>query len=127
MKEIKYDLENELIKDENERKYNLKIKRLKDLASKMSPKFTLKNKDKDGISIVALIFGDSGKAYFFSPGNFNLNTGDIVKVNDSSNVERLAGVVIGNSKINEETVKKELKPVLEIIYKNPANLQKKIK
>jgi hypothetical protein len=87
MKEIKYDLENELKVKVNEDALNLKIKRLKDLSIKISPKFNLKNLDNNGINIVALIFGNSGKAYFFSPGNYKLNTGDIVRVHDSSNIE----------------------------------------
>lgn len=125
MKEIKYDLESELKVKVNEDALNLKIKRLKDLSIKISPKFNLKNLDNNGVNIVALIFGNSGKAYFFSPGSYKLNTGDIVKVHDSSNIERLAGVVIGNSKINENSIKKELRPVLEVVYKNPKNNLKK--
>ena len=118
MKEIVYDLENE-INDENKKKdFNLKVKRLKELSIKLSSKFNLKNKDSSGVNIVALIFGNSGKAYFFSPGDYKLNAGDIVRVHDSSNIERLAGVVIGNTKISKEAVKKELKPVLEVVSKN---------
>ena len=118
MKEIKYDLENELKEESKNKEISLKVKRLKDLSIKLSSKFTLKNLDSSGINIVALIFGNSGKAYFFSPGNYKLNTGDIVRVHDSSNIERLAGVVIGNTKISKESLKRELRPVLEVVSKN---------
>jgi hypothetical protein len=118
VKNIKYDLESELKVDAQDKALNLKIMRLKDLSLKLANKFKLKNCDVDGIQIVALIFGNSGKAYFFSPGNFKLNTGDIVRVHDSSNIERLAGVVIGNSKICESSLKKDLRPVIEVVYKN---------
>lgn len=118
MKSVKYDLESELKVEAEDKALKLKVNRLKELSLKLSSKFKLKNLDTDGVQIVALIFGSSGKAYFFSPGNFKLNTGDIVRVHDSSNIERLAGVVIGNSMISEKTLKKDLKPVLDVVYKN---------
>lgn len=118
MKEIVYDLETELKEENKIKENNLKIKKLKELSLKLSSKFNLKNIDNSGVNIVALIFGNSGKAYFFSPGNYKLNAGDIVKVHDSSNIERLAGVVIGNTRVNKEAIKKELRPVLEVVSKN---------
>ena len=118
MKEIVYDLDNELKEEKKIKEMNLRVKKLKDLSIKLSSKFNIKDIDNNGVNIVALIFGNSGKAYFFSPGNYKLNTGDIVKVHDSSNVERLAGVVIGNTRINKSLLKRDLRPVLEVVSKN---------
>ena len=71
--------------------------------------------------IVSVCFKDSGKVYYFSPGDLKVNPGDYVVVETSRGVE-CARAVGGNKKVEEDSIVSPLKSVLRIATKNDLDI-----
>lgn len=71
--------------------------------------------------IVSVCFKDSGKVYYFSPGDLKVNPGDYVVVETSRGVE-CACAVGGNKKVEEDSIVSPLKSVLRIATKNDLDI-----
>lgn len=73
------------------------------------------------IEIVSVCFKDSGKVYYFSPGDLKINPGDYVVVETSRGVE-CARAVGGNKKVEEDSIVSPLKSVSRIATQNDLDV-----
>ena len=71
--------------------------------------------------VIGVRFREVGKVYYFSPGNFELSSGEMVIVDTSRGME-CGTVVMGNKEVNENEIVLPLKSV-----KRPANEEDKKK
>ena len=66
--------------------------------------------------IVSVRFKDSGKIYYFSPGEYKISPGEYVIVETARGVE-CAKAVSGNKTVEENAIVSPLKPVLRVATK----------
>ncbi len=71
--------------------------------------------------IVGIRFKDSGKIYYFDPGDIEISQGDIVIV-DTARGPEMAKVVFGRSDVAEDAIVGELKPILR--HAEPADFDR---
>lgn len=73
--------------------------------------------------IVSVRFKDSGKVYYFSPGQFKINPGEYVVVETARGVE-CAKAVSGNREVDEDSIVSPLKSVLRVADQNDLDVLK---
>ena len=75
------------------------------------------------IKVIGVRFRDNGKIYYFSAGDFNVETGNNVIVETARGVE-FGKVVLGNREVEEEKIVSTLKSVIRIATEEDEKIQK---
>ncbi len=74
-------------------------------------------KKEDGIEAVGIVYNEHTQVYIFNPAGKKYNVGDVVLVHNHKNKQKVAVVVMANTKLPKYKIEKHFKKIEKLLYR----------